>query len=136
VTTFPVTISIPTLTSASPHLEYDCYIYDSASVKLIAYFSPTLNFHNKPEGLQYAVSIDDEQPQIFSLNKDDNNVRTWEKWVAENIITKVSSHQLRNSGKHTIKFWMIDPGVVLQKLVLDLGGVKQSYLGPPETIAK
>jgi hypothetical protein len=29
---------------------------------------------------------------------------------------------------------MINPGVVLQKLVLDLGELKPSYLGPPESI--
>jgi hypothetical protein len=29
---------------------------------------------------------------------------------------------------------MVDSGVVLQKIVLDFGGVKQSYLGSPETI--
>jgi hypothetical protein len=136
VTTFPVTANIQSLNSGTPHLEYDIYLYDTDSLKLRAYFSPTLNFHNTPEGLQYAISIDNEKPQVVSLNKEDNNVRTWEGWAANNIIIKTSSHNIAKQGKHTIKFWMINPGIVLQKLVADMGGEKQSYLGPPETIAK
>ncbi|HEY4148622.1 MAG TPA: glycosyl hydrolase 115 family protein [Chitinophagaceae bacterium] len=133
ITPFPVTAPEQTPGGTSPHLEYKVYVKDTGSVQLLAYFSPTLNFHNSKDGLQYAISIDGETPQIISINKDDNVQKTWEGWVADNIIIKSSSHTLHQPGIHTIKYWMVSPAVVLQKLVMDLGGLKPSYLGPPET---
>jgi hypothetical protein len=131
ISSFPVTASAK-LTTNSPHVEYEFYSYDTATVSINLYFSPTLNFHND-EGLQFAVCIDDEKPQIITLNKEDNNVRTWENWVANNIIIKTSKHQISKTGKHVLKYWMISPAVVLQKIVVDFGGLKRSYLGPHET---
>lgn len=133
ITPFPVTASSQSLSSNSSHLEYNFYSTSSGGLDLHLYFSPTLNFHYTETGLQFAVSIDDETPQVFSLNKDDANLKTWERWVAANINIKVSKHQVDKPGKHVVKYWMIDPGIVLQKLVIDFGGLKPSYLGPPET---
>jgi len=96
------------------------------------YFSPSLNFHND-EGLKYAVSIDNEKPQIISINKEDNNVTIWENWVANNIVIKKTQHRISSPGKHVLKYWLISGGVVLQQLIIDFGGLKPSYLGPPET---
>jgi hypothetical protein len=135
VTVFPVTAATPSTLYASPKLEYDIYVYDTGQVKLQAYFSPTLNFHND-EGLKYAVAIDNELPQVIFINKEDNNVGIWNNWVANNIIIKKSEHYISSKGKHILKCWLVCPGVVLQKVVVDFGGVKLSYLGPLETKGK
>jgi len=131
MTTFPVTATrIAAPAANSPHLEYNIYVFADGEVKVHAYFSPTLNF-NGSDGLRYAVSIDDEPPQIINLHEGMSN-RLWEKWVADNIIEKVSVHKLK-PGNHLLKFWMVDPGVVLQKLVIETKELKPSYLGPPES---
>jgi hypothetical protein len=57
----------------------------------------------------------------------------WEKSVEDNARFGRTTHALKQSGYHTLKIWMVDPGVVVQKLVVDLGGVRPSYLGPPES---
>lgn len=132
ISPFPVTAAKQVLGKDSPHTEYDFYVYDAGKAVVIAYFSPTLNFLNDKEGLQYAVSIDDEAPQILSVNSKPTD-DIWRNWVAHNIIIKSSEHKELGKGKHILKFWMVDAGVVLQKLVIDLGGLKESYLGPQET---
>lgn len=136
VTTFPVTVGEKGWSNGNAYLQFDIAVYDTGMVKLDAYFSPTLNFENDSLGLQFAISIDNEKPQIVSLNKDDKNERIWEKWVANNIIIKTTEHKISKPGMHSIKYWMISPAVVLQKMVVDLGDLKPSYLGPPETIYK
>jgi hypothetical protein len=54
--------------------------------------------------------------------------------VGDHIKIKRSKHQALAPGPHTLKVWMVDPGVVIQKFVIDAGGAKPSYLGPPPRI--
>ena len=137
VTSFPVKAKQQQPGVNAPHLEYQFYTFSSGEFTVNAYFSPTLNFQNTEEGLQYAISVDGETPQLISINKgvEVNYTSIWNKWVAENIIIKTSQHKILQSGKHTLKYWMVNSGLVLQKLVLDFGNLKPGYLGPPETIA-
>ena len=81
----------------------------------------------------YLLDYFEKNSKLPEIDKEDNNVRMWERWVGNNIIIKISHHTISKPGKHIVKFWMVNPGVVLQKLVIDFGGVMPSYLGPPET---
>ncbi len=130
VTPFPVTAGAVNPAAGTPALNYDIVLNDADSISVQVYLSPTLNFHN--EGLRFAISIDDEKPQVINMHEG-NFERLWNQWVADNIIIKTSKHRVSKAGAHTLKYWMVDPGVLLQKLVIDTGGLKRTYLGPPET---
>lgn len=138
ITPFPVTANEQKPGGNAPHLQYDIVADSAGKFVVDAYFSPTLNLFRDENGLQYAISVDDEAPQIVSLNKEDktSDKGIWGKWVSESIIIKSTTHQLDKPGKHTVKFWMVNPGVVLQKLVLDFGNQEKSYLGPEETVRR
>ncbi|HET7624732.1 MAG TPA: glycosyl hydrolase 115 family protein [Verrucomicrobiae bacterium] len=120
----------------SPSLEYKMYLFNVKTTEVVAVTSPVLNFM-PDRGIRYAVSFDDETPQIVTLVPKDYNAqngnRDWEESVKNNSRIGKSIHTLDKPGYHTLKFWMIDPGVVLQKIVVNTGGVKPSYLGPPES---
>jgi hypothetical protein len=47
------------------------------------------------------------------------------------IKTHTISRDEFKPGQHTVKIGLTSSNLVLEKLVLDFGGVKQSYLGPP-----
>ncbi len=127
----PVTAKPQVPGKGSACLEYDVYLFQAGKVDVNLYLSPTLNYFNDG-GTEVAVSFDDEAPVILNMNKN-NQERIWEGRVSNNINQVVSEHQLSKPGKHTLKVWMVDPGVVLQKIVVRTGKEKSSYLGEPES---
>jgi hypothetical protein len=127
---FPVT-SRSVTPPDSPCLEYRMYLFHAGPIEVEAILVPTLDFV-PGRGLRYAISLDDQPPQVIDVLAH-NTLADWEKSVEDNVRTVKSTYILARPGYHTLKFWMVDSGVVLQKLVVDLGGVKPSYLGPPES---
>ena len=138
LTIFPVTAPSVTPPENSPCLEYKMYLFHAGKVEVESILSPSLNFV-AGRGLRFALSFDDQPPQVlaavpenFSVGAGDGN-HDWELTVKDNVRKVKSTFTLAAAGPHTLKFWMVDPGVVLQKIVVNLGGVKPSYLGPPES---
>ena len=107
------------------------YLFNPGKVEAEAILGPTLNFV-PGRGLRYAISFDDQPPQVVDALAH-NSVEDWSTSVKDSVRKVTSEHTVTGMGYHTLKFCMVDPGVVLEKLVLNLGGVKPSYLGPPES---
>jgi hypothetical protein len=112
-------------------LEYDIALAKPGRFTLHTTLAPTQKFQ-PGGGFKFAVSIDNESPQIVNMHAD-ASLAAWERSVSDGAVTFRTTHIVREAGAHTVKFWAISPGVVLQKLVLDAGGLKPSYLGPPES---
>lgn len=133
MTAFPVTAARQTPGADSPHLEYRVYLFAGGDVTVQATFSPTLDFH--ATGLRYAVSLDDEAPQTINIAAD-TTLRAWEKRVSDNAIVSETRHRVAGAGWHVLRYWLVDPGLVLQKLVVARTPVPPSYLGPPESFRR
>lgn len=118
-------------------LEYRFYVFSDGPISVDAVVGPTLNFlPGRP--LRYAVALDDEAPQIVTVMRGDFSPkadrREWERIVGDNAHQVRSSHQIARPGYHTLRIWAVDSGVVLQRLFIDAGGLRPSYLGPPESL--
>ncbi len=142
MTPVPVTAASVVPGEGTPCLEYAMHLFTAGEVTVHAYLSPTLNFrteHDRTQkGLCYGISFDAEPPQIINMHARDTipdwlYPREWNTAVSNNVKIVSSRHKLVTPGRHVLKFWMVDPGVVLQKLVIDAGGLVPSYLGPPES---
>ncbi|MET0424682.1 MAG: glycosyl hydrolase 115 family protein, partial [Actinoplanes sp.] len=125
------------LGGAGARLDYAMTLTSSGPVQVSAYLSPRNNVRPTP-GLRYAVSIDGAAPQEVNVTtatgaNDTTMNRQWARNTSDNINVTTTTHVIGKPGKHTLTFWMVDPTVIVQRLVVDTGGVQPSYLGPPES---
>ena len=124
--------------SGGPHLDYRVYLFTPGEATARLTLGPALNFApDRP--VRIAVSMDSEAPQVLTIvpkgyNASNGN-RDWEQSVRDNARYITSKHQIAAAGYHTFQVWMVDPGVVLERILIDTPASAKavSYLGPPES---
>jgi hypothetical protein len=131
MTVFPVTAASNLNPKSAATLEYRMYLFDSGDFDVRTTLGPTLNFE-PGRGLRFAVWFDDQEPVIVDA-LEHNTDKDWVKSVSDGVRLVQASLKVAEPGFHTLKFAMVDPGVVLEKLVVSKGALKPSYLGPPES---
>ncbi len=124
---FPPTAATRTdprdIRSSSPSMEYDFYLFHSGEARLDIDCLPT-----KPVGLgggvRLAVSLDGKELQILEGRGGD---------VLANLLRLTATLKIASPGWRTLTVWMVDPIVVIDKIVLDFHSPTDAYLGPPES---
>jgi hypothetical protein len=131
MTVFPVTAQSAEPPQPAPILTYMMYLFEGGAFNVEAILAPSLNFV-PGRGLRFAISFDDQQPQMVDALAH-NSEKDWEQAVSDGVRKITSTLNVDGPGYHTLNFRMVDPGVVLEKLVVSQGHLPESYLGPPES---
>ena len=146
MTISPVTAASLVPPEPGPTLEYRMYLFDKGPCTVEAVLAPTLNFV-PGRGLRYAISFDDQPPQVVDALADSSK-QAWEEAVSDGVRKVTTTLNVDAPGYHTLKIRMVDPGVVLEKIVVGFAApqlrfpqlpddrqpaIPGSYLGPPES---
>ena len=91
----------------------------------------TLDYLNKG-GLEYEVSVDGGTPQTVNFNsnlneKPENIYSIYYPTVARRVVESSIGFPM-DKGLHTLRFTPKDPNIILEKIVVDLGGYHPQYL--------
>ncbi|MBN2820381.1 MAG: glycosyl hydrolase 115 family protein [Bacteroidales bacterium] len=125
ITTFPQ--NVYPANGEKVYLEYAVNFISSGNFEVNVLVSPTLNF-NANKGLRYTVSFDEGEEQLVNFNGKYRGELG--QWQANRIIKTTTLHQIGNAGVHRLRIRVLEPGIVLQKILIDTGGLKNSNLGP------
>ncbi len=128
VTVFPPTVAsrteIESIRQHSPVLEYDVHVFTAGEASLEIQCLPTQPI-NAQHGVRLAVSLNDSEPRILE--------KAAHSSVLENVRRLTDTLDISKPGRHVLKIWMVDPGVVVDRIVLYTKPPRDSYLGPPES---
>jgi hypothetical protein len=89
--------------------------------------------------MSYEIRIDDQQTEFHNLlavpgqSKGKLPAGGWSDAVMDCVWKRKHIVAGLGIGAHTISVRLNHPNIILEKIVLDLGDVKESYLGPPKS---
>ncbi|KAF1832991.1 hypothetical protein BDW02DRAFT_553559 [Decorospora gaudefroyi] len=123
-------------TGSGPKAVYSFFSYTTASnAKVTVYMPPSFNV-DPGHPLKFAVALDGGNPSTvtpigrYTLGSMPSG---WKESVIDGARVVTTNIGRVEPGKHELSLWLLEPGTVVHRLVVDLGGVASSYLGPPES---
>ena len=115
---------------SNPSLSYNFYTFHYGLGQIEFKVSPSLDFLDQG-GLRFAYSLNGSEPKLINIQKDTKD--SWGTSVANNVTSIKQEINLAEKGVQTLKIWAVDPGIVIQKIIIETGETADTYLGAPES---
>jgi hypothetical protein len=115
-------------------VEYNFYTFSPTTADVSVFTVPTHPINNK-YSMRYGVAIDDSPVQILDF-KTVGRSEEWKQNVLRNNAVRKWQSPFLKKGRHRLKIYRIDPGVIVDKITIDLGGLKKSYGTIKQTTGK
>lgn len=123
--------------ATGPRVVYSFYAYSgSTAASLTLHFGGSIN-HDPSRQLKYAFSIDDGTPttiQYVPNHAMGSLPSGWEGSVTAGGWASTTNNLNIPAGARKLNIWLLEPGVVLQKAIVNLGGLRTSANGPQENV--
>jgi hypothetical protein len=120
-----------------PVLVYPFYTFSNVSSASITVYLSSSDNADPTSPNRYSFSVDGGSlttVQPVPLTDQSADPPGWTEGVTQNAYVRTSSLGKRGEGWHTLKLWLLEPTMVLTKVVIDVGGLKASLMGPPESV--
>lgn len=128
--------------SSAPCLEYDFTLTSSGAFPLEVYRLPTMNAVAGGQ-IRFAVSVDGGTPiEVKSTATDEGTTSSQNPQWRSNLYHQIEKHVVMlpnlSAGEHTLKLWMVDNFITIDKLVIytnatSAADIPHSELGPDES---
>jgi len=133
---FPVTAASVQPPAPAPYLEYSVYFGKPGDYGIDLVTNPTLDLY-PGRALGVAVSIDDQSPQVVNVftpqtQRDETFLgRSFYGNARNNSRVMHFKQSVSEAGKHTLRITMVDPTLVIEKVIISSAPLPPSYFGPP-----
>ncbi|MDR3526343.1 MAG: glycosyl hydrolase 115 family protein [Rhizomicrobium sp.] len=133
---FPVTAASIKPGDPAPRLEYDLYLAKPGSYQVDVITGTTLDFHTD-NNLGLAVTLDNQAPDVRHVFTPQSRAsetflgKAFQKNAEDNARTMHFTVAADRVGRHVLKLIMVDPAIVVQKIIVRDGDLPSSYFGPP-----
>lgn len=128
-TAAPVTVEFA---ARAPELRYRVRFSSTGTFPVTVFRLPSLDERGYR---RVAVSLDDQPVTVLSGQSvaTGNRGDAWARNVEDGVERLTATVTVAEAGEHVLRVFMVDPGIAVDQIVIDTGGLPVSYLAPPES---